>query len=139
MHRESFRRSVDLVLDRVGALFGGLELHEAADHDSGQPFWLCGLAAAEAEGEAEFAYHVSVWIADPVRRNVLIASVELFCHRQQSDRDDDGNRRWEFRYPGRVDAGADDRAEVVVHLDVPARDDPVDVHPDLRGRLLAGR
>ena len=118
---------VDDVLELVGAGDGRLELDGGGQDDAVEPLaaWVLG---ADLELAADVADDDAARVGDDVAHLVGRAADELLGGGGQPHGAEHLQAGRQLRHPEGVDPRADHRAEVVVHLDVPAGDHPVDVH-----------
>jgi hypothetical protein len=133
MNRERLPRVAELELDRVGAFLIDVEPHRGGKGHAAQEVGASRIRL-ELEVADHFAQHVPARILDPCRGSVAFAAAEFFRETDETDGDHDLDARGKLRQPERVDPATDDRCQVVVHLDVPTGNDPVDVH----GTVISG-
>lgn len=136
VHGKRRPRVVELQLECIGPLLAHLDLNECRKRDTNQIVGL-GRFCANRELTLHLAHYVPGRILDARHRRVLLVFGELFRERGQADCQPQLDLARDLLDPQRVDSSAHDRGEVVMDLDVPAGDDPSDVH--LGRRRLAAR
>jgi len=108
----------------------GISLCEAdhrEQHQAVQPFG-AGVAAVREELATDVGHDDPERVADDAAGGVRLVRGEFVACGQQAHGNRDHHLLGELVQPECVDPRAGEKAEVVVHLAVAARDHPVDVH-----------
>jgi len=82
VNRERLDVPIYLVFDRVTALFGDLELNDAAQNDARQPILASTLGPFHPEFASHFAHEIAPGVADAVDRAVSHLGIEFFMGRE---------------------------------------------------------